>query len=114
MIVCVQGTGFDILLGLEWDGSSGTAASKTLPYWHAIYGGYGYATGFAGSVRASLAGGLCDELTAQFMQVRSTAHHFCNQLCDDLTVLMHAGGHHGVVHLPALRQPSEWARPFVQ
>ena len=29
----VSGTGFDILLGLEWDSSSGTASSTKLPYW---------------------------------------------------------------------------------
>ena len=43
----VSGTGFDILLGLEWSSTSGTSSSTTLPYWHAIYGGYGYATGRA-------------------------------------------------------------------
>ena len=36
----VSGVGFDILLGLPW---------TDLPYWHAVYGGYGYATGRAGS-----------------------------------------------------------------
>ena len=54
----VSGVGFDILLGLPW---------TDLPYWHAVYGGYGYATGRAGSVRAPLGGGLCAELTKQFM-----------------------------------------------
>lgn len=82
----VSGTGFDILLGLEWDKTSGTATSTTLPYWHAIYGGYGYATGRAGSVGASLAGGLCDQLTAQFMQGGTmgwfTYQHYGNQFFD--------------------------------
>ena len=54
----VSGAGFDILLGLQWQG---------LPYWSAIYGGYGYSTGRAGSVNQPLAGGLCIELTKQFM-----------------------------------------------
>jgi hypothetical protein len=54
----VSGAGFDILLGLQWQG---------LPFWSAIYGGYGYSTGRAGSVNQPLAGGLCIELTKQFM-----------------------------------------------
>ena len=55
----VSGTGFDILLGLSWD---------EFPYWHAVHGGYGYATGRAGSIRAPLSGGgLAGELTKQFM-----------------------------------------------
>jgi len=54
----VSGAGFDILLGLNWNEP---------PYWSAIYGGYGYATGSAGSVRSPLSGGLCTELTSQFM-----------------------------------------------
>lgn len=54
----VSGPGFDILLGLAW---------TELPYWHAIYGGYGYATGRAGSISSALADGLCTELTKQFM-----------------------------------------------
>lgn len=54
----VSGKGFDILLGLQW---------TELPVWHAIYGGYGYATGHAGSIRKHLGFGLCAELTSQFM-----------------------------------------------
>eukprot|EP00040_Diaphanoeca_grandis_P028556 m.165564 g.165564 ORF g.165564 m.165564 type:complete len:821 (+) comp31388_c0_seq1:121-2583(+) len=54
----VSGTGFDILLGLEW---------TDLPLWHAIYGGYGYATGRAGSVNSPLGKGLVSEFTQQFM-----------------------------------------------
>ena len=36
-------------------------------YWHAIYGGYGYATGRATSGHPLSTGGLLDQLTAQFM-----------------------------------------------
>ena len=54
----VSGPGFDILLGLQWTEE---------PYWSAIYGGYGYATGRAGSISKPLNGGLCTELTQQFM-----------------------------------------------
>jgi hypothetical protein len=54
----VAGPGFDILLGLSW---------KEDAIWHAIYGGYGYATGSAGSIRQPLSGGLTVELTKQFM-----------------------------------------------
>ena len=54
----VSGTGFDILLGLEF---------TNLPMWHAIYGGYGYATGRAGAITSPLNNGLCVELTQQFM-----------------------------------------------
>ena len=53
------GTGFDILLGLD--------EGNKLPEWHAIYGGYGYATGPAGSINAALDNGLCSKLTYQFM-----------------------------------------------
>merc|ERR1719272_754297 len=53
----VSGPGFDILLGLKWTED---------PIWHAIYGGYGYATGGAGSVHQSLSGGLTAVLTKQF------------------------------------------------
>jgi hypothetical protein len=82
----VSGTGFDILLGLEWSSTSGTSSSTTLPYWHAIYGGYGYATGRAGSVNKPLSNGLCGELTAQFMQGGTmgwfTYQHYGNQFFD--------------------------------
>jgi hypothetical protein len=55
----VGGTGFDILLGLEWGGR---------PIWHSIYGGYGYATGKAGRTeRTPLDNGLLTMLTSQFM-----------------------------------------------
>jgi len=54
----VSGPGFDILLGLSWTEDA---------IWHAIYGGYGYATGHAGSIRQPLSGGLTVELTKQFM-----------------------------------------------
>ena len=53
----VSGAAFDILLGLNW---------QELPYWSAIYGGYGYATGHA-TTGAPLTRGLLDMLTAQFM-----------------------------------------------
>ena len=53
----VGGTGFDILLGLRWwDGMVKT------PFWSAIYGGYGYATGAAGLVTLPLARGLCTQV----------------------------------------------------
>ena len=55
-----SGRAFDILLGLVW-------WDKAKPIWSTIYGGYGYATGMAGRVKAPLATGLCSELTAQFM-----------------------------------------------
>lgn len=55
----VSGAGFDILLGLEF-----TAAQ---PVWHAVYGGYGYATGRAGAVRDPLGKGFVAQLTQQFM-----------------------------------------------
>ena len=54
----VAGPAFDIQLGLNW---------KEPAFWSAIYGGYVYATGGAGSIKSPLAGGLCTELTKQFM-----------------------------------------------
>jgi len=59
----VAGKAFDILLGLEWSSTSG----PVLPIWHAVYGGFTYATGHAGSIRSPLGGGLAGELTKQFM-----------------------------------------------
>ena len=56
----IGGTGFDILLGLRWWDKK----VKT-PYWSAIYGGYGYATGMAGHVKAPLADGLCTQVRRQ-------------------------------------------------
>merc|ERR1719330_1387308 len=54
----VAGLGFDILLGLSLEEDA---------IWHAIYGGYAYATGCAGCIRETLSGGLTVELTKQFM-----------------------------------------------
>jgi hypothetical protein len=54
----MQGPAFDIMLGLDWTDP---------PYWHAIYGGYGYATGRATSGQPLSTGGLLEQLTAQFM-----------------------------------------------
>jgi len=51
----VSGTAFDILLGLDW---------TALPVWHAIYGGYSYATGHA-TAGSGLAAGLLTQLTEQ-------------------------------------------------
>eukprot|EP00656_Telonema_subtile_P017269 TRINITY_DN19237_c0_g1_i1.p1 TRINITY_DN19237_c0_g1~~TRINITY_DN19237_c0_g1_i1.p1 ORF type:complete len:207 (-),score=39.80 TRINITY_DN19237_c0_g1_i1:103-723(-) len=45
--------------------SSSSAASDV--YKRQIYGGYGYATGGAGSVKSPLGAGLCAELSKQFM-----------------------------------------------
>ena len=54
----MQGPAFDTMLGLDW---------TELPYWHAIYGGYGYATGHATSGQPLSSGGLLEQLTDQFM-----------------------------------------------
>jgi hypothetical protein len=54
----MQGPGFDIMLGLKW---------SELPYWHAIYGGYGYSTGHASQGQPLSTDGLLTQLTAQFM-----------------------------------------------
>lgn len=55
----VAGKAFDIMLGLD--------IQDPHPYWHAIFGGYGYATGYAGGIAKPLGHGLAAQLTRQFM-----------------------------------------------